>query len=142
MATYSIARRTSNTTTAVPAHTLITASTDRAAILEAGIFMAAATASWYTLGRPAANGTTPTTPVTFLAEDPASPAATTTSALAWTTAPTAPTTDLRRWASPATIGTGVVFTFPRGLIIPISSNFVLHNANTNGVVDSYFVIDE
>ena len=142
MALYSIARRTTNVTSGQSAHSLITAATDRAALLEAGIFMAAATASIYSLGRPAANGTTPTSPVTVLAEDPANPAATVTSALAWTTSPTSPTTDLRRWASPATIGTGIIFTFPRGLIIAVSANFVLQNLATNGVVDSYFVIDE
>jgi hypothetical protein len=142
MAIYSIARRTTNTTSGQSAHSLITTSTDRAFLLEAGIFMGAATASTYSLGRPAANGTTPTSPVTLLAEDPGNPAGTVTSALAWSTSPTSPTNDLRRWASPATIGTGVIFTFPRGLVIPISTNFVLQNLATNGVVDSYFVIDE
>jgi len=142
MATYAIARRTTNTTSGAAAHTIYTTSTDRAAVLEAGIFMGAATASTYSLGRPAAAGVTPTSPVLLLAEDPASPAATVNSALAWGTSPTNPTNDLRRWASPATIGTGVIFTFPRGLLIAISSNFVLQNLATNGVVDSYFVVDE
>jgi hypothetical protein len=139
---YSIARRTTNTTSGNSAHALITTSTDRAALLEAGVFMAAATASTYSLGRPAANGVTATSPVALLPEDPANPAGTTTSALAWSTSPTNPTTDLRRWASPATIGTGVIWTFPRGLLIAVSSNLVLQNLATNGVVDSYFAVDE
>jgi hypothetical protein len=142
MAIYAIARRTTNAVSGAAAHTIYTAATDRAALLEAGIFMGAATASTYSLGRPAANGVTPTSPVLLLAEDPASPAATVNSALAWATSPTNPTTDMRRWASPATIGTGVIFTFPRGIIIAISQNFVLQNLATNGVVDSYFVVDE
>lgn len=142
MAVYAIARRTTNTTSGNSAHSLITTSTDRAALLEAGVFMGAATASTYGLGRPAAAGVTPTSPVTLLAEDPANPAGTVTSALAWGTSPTNPTESLRRWASPATIGTGVIWTFPRGLLIAISSNLVLQNLATNGVVDSYFVVDE
>lgn len=142
MALYSLARRTTNATSANSAHALITTSSVRASLLEAGIFMAAATASTYSLGRPAAVGVTPTTPVTFLAEDSGSPAGNTTSALAWGTSPTNPTTDMRRWASPATVGTGVIFTFPRGLIVAVSQNFVLQNLATNGVVDSYFVVDE
>jgi hypothetical protein len=142
MAVYSIARRTTNTTNANAAHALITTSTDRGALQEAGVFMGAATASTYSLGRPAANGVTPTSPVTVLAEDPANPAGTLTSALAWGTSPTNPTNDLRRWASPATIGTGVIWTFPRGLLIAVSSNLVLQNLATNGAVDSYFVVDE
>lgn len=142
MAVYSIARRTTNVTSGQSAHTIYTASTDRAALLEAGIFMGAATASTYSLGRPAAAGITPTSPVLLLAEDAGGPAATVNSALAWSTSPTSPTNDLRRWASPATIGTGVIFTFPRGVIIAVSANFVLQNLATNGVVDSYFVVDE
>jgi hypothetical protein len=142
MAIYAIARRTTNVTSGASAHTIYTTSTDRAAVLEAGLFMGAATASTYSLGRPAAAGITPTSPLLLLAEDPAGPAATINSALAWATSPTSPTTDLRRWSSPATIGTGVIFTFPRGLIIAVSANFVLQNLATNGVVDSYWVVDE
>ena len=142
MAIYAIARRTTNTTSGAAAHTIYTGSTDRAAVLEVGVFMGAATASTYGLGRPAAAGVTPTSPVLLLAEDPANPAATVNSALAWATSPTNPTDALRRWASPATIGTGVIWTFPRGLMIAVSSNFVLQNLATNGVVDSYFVVDE
>jgi len=142
MAIYSIARRTTNVTSGQSAHTIYTAASDRGAILEAGVFMAAATASTYSLGRPAAAGITPTSPVLLLAEDPGNPAATINSALAWGTSPTSPTTDLRRISLPATIGTGVIWTFPRGMIIAISSNFVLQNLATNGVVDSYFVVDE
>jgi hypothetical protein len=142
MAIYSIARRTTNTTSGASAHTLITTANDRAAILEAGIFMGAATLSTYGLGRPAANGVTPTSPVALLAEDPAETTGQTTSALAWGTSPTNPTESMRRWASPATIGTGVIFTFPRGLLVAVSANFVLQNLATNGAVDSYFVVDE
>ena len=142
MAIYSIARRTTNVTSGQSAHTIYTSATDRGALLEAGVFLAAATASLYSLGRPAAAGSTPTTPVLLLAEDPGAPAASIYSALAWGTSPTSPTNDLRRIALPATIGTGVIWTFPRGIIIAISTNFVLQNLASNGVVDSYFVVDE
>jgi len=142
MAIYSISRRTTVVASGSAAHTIYTPAGARVSLLEAGIFMAAATASTYSLGRPAANGVTPTSPVLLLAEDPASPASTVNSALAWTTSPTSPTDSLRRWASPATIGTGVIFTFPRGVVIAISSNFVLQNLAANGVADSYFTLDE
>jgi len=143
MAIYSIGRATTNVTSGQAAHTLITAATDRGAILEAGLFNITAAASTYSLGRPAAAGSTPTSPVALQAEDPGNPAATITSALAWGTSPTSPTYDLRRINLPATIAVGVIFTFPRGIIIPISSNFVLQNLATNtGGVQSYFVVDE
>ena len=143
MALYSIGRLTTNVTSGAAAHTLITAATNRAALLEAGITAATAVALTFSLGRPAAVGVTPTSPVTLTAEDAGSPAGTVTSALAWATSPTSPTIDMRRWNGPATIGVGVIFTFPRGVIIPISSNFVLQNLATNtGGAQSYFVVDE
>jgi len=142
MAIYSLANRTSSGTSGAAALEIRTTSTDRAAILEIGIFLAAATASTYGIGRPQAIGVTPTTPVTVLAEDYAAPAGTVQTALAWGTGPTVPTYFFRRIALPATIGTGVIWTFPRGLIIPVSSSIVLWNLATNGVVDCYVVIDE
>lgn len=142
MAIYSIGRLTTNTTSGAAAHTLITTSTDRARILECGLFLNAATASTYSIGRPAANGVTPTSPVTVVAEDSGDPAGTVTSALAWGTSPTSPTVDMRRIALPATVATGVIWTFPRGIAVAVSSNFVLQNLATNGAVQSYWVLDE
>jgi hypothetical protein len=144
MAIYSIARRTTNTTTAQSAHAIVTTSTDRAAIVETGATTTGGVASVFSLGRPAANGVGATSPVTVLAEDPAGPAGTVTSVLAWgTSSPTAPTNDFRRFALPATtVGVGLIFTFPRGLLVAVSSNFVLQNVGTTGAVDSYFVVDE
>jgi hypothetical protein len=112
--------------------------------MEFGIFMAAATASQYALGRPAAIGVTPTTPVDFLPDDPADPtvAGLVQSALAWGTGPTAPTAFPRRISTPATIGSGVIWTFPRGYMIPVSSSIVLWNLAANGVVDAYAVVEE
>jgi hypothetical protein len=112
--------------------------------MELGIFMAAATASQYALGRPAAIGVTPTAPVDFLPDDPADPtvAGLVQSALAWATGPTAPAAFPRRISTPATIGSGVIWTFPRGYMIPVSSSLVLWNLAANGVVDAYAVVEE
>lgn len=142
MALYSLGVRTTAGTTGAAAWEIRSTSTDRLFVVEIGVFLAAATASTYGLGRPAAIGVTPTSPVATQAEDPANPAATALSALAWGTGPTVPTNFLRRVSFPATIGSGVIWTFPKGLIIPVSSSIVLWNAATNGVVDAYCVIDE
>jgi hypothetical protein len=142
MAIYSLANRTSNVTSGAAALELRTAATDQAVVLEIGIFLAAATASTYGIGRPAAIGVTPTTPITVLAEDSGSPAGTAQTALAWATPPTVPANFFRRVAFPATIGSGVIWTFPRGLTIPVSSSLVIWNLATNGVIDAYVVIDE
>lgn len=144
MAIYSLARRTTNTTSGQAAHSILTSSTLRVAVLECGIFMAAATASTYLMGRPAAAGVgAQTSPVLLQAEDPAAPVSLTNSALAYaTSSPTSPTNPFRRWASPATIGTGVIWTFPRGILVAVSSEFIVSNGATDGVVDTYFTVDE
>jgi len=142
MAIYSLGVRTTGAGSAAAAWEIRTTATDRAALLELGVFLAAATLSTYAVGRPAAIGVTPTTPVTFLAEDPGDPAGTVQSALAWATGPTAPTNFFRRIGLPATIGVGVIWTFPRGLKIQISYSLVLWNLAANGVVDAYAVEDE
>jgi hypothetical protein len=115
----------------------------RAKLLELGIFLSAATASTYGLGRPAAIGVTPTSPVDFLPEDPADVLASGAlqSALAWATGPTVPAAFLRRINLPATIATGVIWTFPKGIVIPVSSSLVLWNLAANGAVNAYAVLD-
>lgn len=142
MARYSIGRLTTNVTSGQAAHTLRTSASKRAALMEAGITAATAVALTFSLGRPAAVGITPTSPVVLTAED-AIGVCLTDSALAWATPPTNPTVDMRRWNGPATIGVGMIFTFPLGVIIPVSANFVLQNLATNtGGAQSYFVVEE
>jgi hypothetical protein len=107
-----------------------------------GIFLAAATASTFGIGRPQAIGVTPTSPVAFEAEDSADGTPGTQVATAWGTGPTVPLKFFRRIALPATIGTGVIWTFPKGLVIPLSGSVVVWNITATGVVDAYAVIDE
>jgi len=141
---YTLGVRTSAGTAAAAAWEIRAAATPgRARLMELGFFLAAATASQYGLGRPAAIGDTPTSPVDFLPEDPNNVLASGViqSALAWGTGPTVPTAYLRRIYLPATIGTGVIWTWPDGLVIPVSGSLVLWNIGTNGVVDAYAVIE-
>lgn len=140
----SLSVRTTGVTNATPAWEIRTAATPgRVKIMEVGIFLGAATASVYGLGRPAAIGVTPTSPVDFLVEDPADVIATGVcqSALAWGTPPTAPTNFFRRLPVPATIGNGIIWTFPKGITISVSSSLVLWNLSTNGAVDAYAVAE-
>ena len=140
----SLGVRTTAGTAGAAAWEIRTAATPgRAKLLEIGFFLAAATVSTYGLGRPAAIGTVPTSAVDFLPEDPNDVIASGViqSALAWGGAPTVPTAYLRRISLPATIGTGVIWTFPKGLTIPVSSGLVLWNIGTNAVVDAYAVIE-
>ncbi len=143
MPIYSLAVRTTGVATATAAWEIRTDATHRARLMELGVFLAAATASVYGLGRPAAIGVTPTTPVDFEAEDPADVAIASAlqSALAWATGPTVPAKFFRRMSLPATIGSGVIWTWPKGLAIPVSSSLVLWNLAANAVVDAHAVFE-
>ena len=144
MARYTLGVRTSGVGSGAAGWEIRTSANVRARLIEFGVFLAAATASTFGLGRPAAIGVTPTSPVDFQPEDPADPtvASQVQSALAWGTGPTAPTNFLRRISLPATIGTGIIWTWQNGLVIPASSSLVLWNLAANGVSDAYAIIDE
>lgn len=140
----SLGVRTLSGVTAEPCWEIRTGSTPgRAKVLELGFFLAAATTTTIGLGRPAAGGITPTAPVDFLPEDAndAIASGVVQSALAWGTKPTIPTAFLRRISLPATVGTGVIWTFPKGLTIPVSGSLVLWNLDTNSVLDAYAVVE-
>lgn len=141
MSIYSIGRRTTGATSGNAAMDAASGSGARAKLMEMGFFLGAATASTYGLNRPTAVGTR-TTPVSLLAEDPNDPASEVDTALAWSVQPTLATDDVRRISLPATIGTGVIWTFPRGLTIDTSKSIALVNRATNGVGDCHVVCDE
>lgn len=142
MAVYSIGNRTSGVGSGAAGIELRTGANARVRLMEWDLFLAAATASTFGIGRPAAIGVTPTTPVTWVAEDPGEPAGTAQTALAWSTGPTIPAVFFRRIALPATIGTGIIWTFPRGLIIQVSWSLILWNLAANGVSDVNLIGDE
>jgi hypothetical protein len=144
MAIYSIAQRTTITTVAAASWEVRSAATGKPKLMELGYSLGAATASIIGIGRPAAIGVTPTTPLVALDEsDGNGPVGLTTCAVAWGTAPTVPANFNRRASLPATIGAGIIFTFPRGLGLPISSSIVVWNITANSaVVDCWAVVDE
>lgn len=151
MAIYSAGVVTSQPSLARLAHLEVRASASkRAAILEVGF---TATASNSTLGcavglgRCPIMGVNPTSPVTVLPSNPADQAGTVQVATAWGTPPTVPDKFLRRvHANSASPGIGAVWTFPRGLVLPVSSSVALY-ALTSAVglavaVDAWVFIDE
>jgi hypothetical protein len=144
MAIYSISQRTTVTTIAAAAWELRSAATGKPKVMEIGLSLAVGTASNYGIGRPAAIGVTPTTPLTVLDEsDGNGPTGLTTCAVAWATGPTVPTNFFRRVNLPATIGAGIICTFPRGLGIPVSNSIVLWNITANAnALDIWAVVDE
>jgi hypothetical protein len=138
----SLARRTSNAVDASAAFELI-AGAKAFFLKQMQVTLAAATASTYGLGRPAAIGVTPTTPVSVLNNFDLNTILTAATALAWATPPTIPAQFFRRVSFPATVASSIIWTFVGGgLLVPAGTSLVLWNLATNGVVDISVEIDE
>lgn len=142
MAIYSLSQNTTVATTGAAAMDAKTGATFRSAIMEVSIQLVTATASTYGLGR-AGNTPTQTSPVLVLAEDPNDGTGVTGVAVAWSVAPTIPANFFRRVSLPATQGSGVIWVFPRGLILAPSSSMVIWNLATNSAsANAHLVVDE
>lgn len=95
------------------------------------------------VGRPAAQGITPTTPTTFPCIDgDASVKSQSKIALAWATSPTAPATFFDRVSTTAAIGFIRDFLFPQGIWIPANGSLTLHNITGGAVLDATVDIQE
>lgn len=143
MAIFSLSLRTTVTTTGAAAWAALSPSTNEAAVMELRYVNGAATASVIGVGR-SANTPTLTGGVAFLAEDEGRPAGVTQAAVAFGTAPTVPTNFFRRASIAAVIGVGIVYTFPRGIVLAAAGAAILvWNITTNSaVVDIDCVADE
>ena len=142
MSISSLAQRTSNLAVSNACVEYRTTAAGRCMLIEFSyIQQGAATAASIGLGRPAATGVTPVNTL-FQRDNPAEPSSNTNGALSWATSPTSPTQFHRRWSSPATIGAGVVWIFPRGLTVPLSSSVVCFNITATVAADTNAIIDE
>ena len=144
MAIYSFSQNTTITTTAAPSYSLLASSTNSPRLMEYGINLGAATISTYGIGRPGNDGSfTHSGGVVVLAENPGDPTGQTSTAVAWGTAPTVPANFFRRVYLPGTAGAGIIWTFPRGLIMIASHGIVNWNiAVSSASTNIWNVLDE
>lgn len=142
MSLASVAIRSSNVTINQAHWQLLCTAGVKCRILEISYVGGTATAVTVAWGRPAAAAVTPGTTLTFQRDDSADPACVTTISSTYGTSPTNPTVPHRRWNGAATIGVGIVFTFPRGIIIPVSGAFVASNITAGVIADHNVSIDE
>jgi len=133
-------RTTTFTTTTSACWEMRTPSSLRPRVLELS-YIISGSAQSIGLGRPQAIGTTPVN-VLFQVDDPADQPSLMNASLSWGTSPTVPLIYHRRWNGAATAGTGIVWTFPRGLVVPVSSSIVLWNITTTAASDVNCVEDE
>lgn len=119
------------------------AATCEPSIMEVGVMNGAATACTYGYGR-SANTPAQTSPVLLQQEDEGRPAALTGCAVAWGTAPTIPAQFFRRTLLPATIGSGMIWTFPRGIVLAAAGpSFTQWNLAANSAsIAVHVVADE
>jgi hypothetical protein len=140
MAIQSQGARTSGVTIANANFGIYPPATVRAALLEYSMVQVTGTAQSISLGRPSTLGT-PTGAVLFQQDDPGDPASVVNGHITWSVQPGVPTIPHRRWNSAATIGVGVVWTFPRGLVIAASGAIVGWNVTTAVAMDVNAVVD-
>ena len=122
---------------------IIGAANARVRLVEFGITLTGATLTPVGLGYAAAQGITPTAPVTLLTESDNS-TTTITSALAWATPPTIPTYFYRRATLTASLGYPIVWTWPvgDGLVLNTASSIVLWLFAVGSTIDGWFAVEE
>lgn len=114
-------------------------------VFEVGVWTTTAVAATFTLERSLTVGATFTTTVLGDAEDTQSSAGTGTIDTAITTAPTRKATPLpfRTMSTPATAGSGAIWSFPTGLIVPSSGGLLIWQTSAAAVgYACYFAWDE
>lgn len=143
MAIYSLVLASTVTTNGAASWDVKAAATNEPSVYEVGVINGAATACTYGYGR-SANTPTQTSPVLVQAEDVDRPAGLTGCAVAWSVAPTLPTQFFRRVFLPATIGAGIIYTFPRGIVLgAAAASLVQWNlAASSASVAVHTVVDE
>lgn len=140
MPVYSVGAATVAPLTGAPYATMHTGASYKARITEIGIACNAATASSVGLIRPS-NTPVATTSLLGQAEDTTDPASTVNFDTAWSTVPTIGTNYLRRFGLPATVGAGLIWTWPadKPLVLAVSSWLVFWNfgGSTASVLQAY-----
>lgn len=143
MALYRLAQTSTSTTSGNAAADMACSTGVRPRLMEWDLFLGAATASTFSLRRTSALGTR-TSPVALVAEEPGDPALAGINlvdmAVAFSAEPTEVTAKLASIGLPATIGTGVIWTFPRGLAVANSLSLAIIHDATNGNVHHHTCI--
>lgn len=102
-------------------------------ILEVGVTTSTAVAGTIGLIRPTAVGATFTSTAAGAAHDSISGAGVAVVDTAATTAPTIGTVYMRQFVFGATAGSGVIWTFPDGIVVPVSLSMALWQTSTAAV---------
>lgn len=142
MARYGNSVTKTTSTAAAPIATLSTGAGRDLRVFEIGITVSTAVSGEVGIMRPANSPATPSGGQIGSALDNIAGAGVAVTGNAWATAPTAGT-GMRRMVLPATIGAGVIWSFPQGIVLPVSSFLVVWQYSALAVTYSvYFDYDE
>ena len=144
MARYRLGVRSTNVTSAQAVLEII-AGIKGCRVKNMDFTVASAVTGVFGVGRPAAAGITPTTPVPFLPVDGIGDRSLSSVALAWGTSPTAPVVFYARATVPATIGDFndlINSSKQQGIWIPPSTTLTLHNITGGPTLDVSIEIEE
>lgn len=108
-------------------------------IFEIGVNVTTAVAGEIALIRPSAVGSTFTSSSVVAAWDPTSGAGVAVIDTAASTPPTIGTNYMRRWQFPGSIGAGVIWTFPQGLIVPVSASIAIWQLSALAVTYDVYI---
>jgi hypothetical protein len=145
MSIYSASTLSFNVGSGTPQWEVRTNATTRNSILEIGITALAATSIALGLGIPQARGTVlPGYNWPFVPEERTDPTqvSSTVICVAWQIAPTVPLQFFRRIFNVAGVGNGIIWTFARGLVIPINGSMVLWNNAAGPQLQTWIVSKE
>jgi hypothetical protein len=143
MAIYSLSTTSTNTLGGQAAFDIKASSSNSFRLMELALNAGGAINCTYGLGRPGNDGSVAqSSPLAVLAENPNDPTGQSTTAVAWSTAPTVPSSFLRRGYYGAATGLGILWTFPRGLIASPSHGLVVWNITSNATLGIWIVVDE
>ena len=143
MAVYSLSLASTVGSSGAPAWDCKPGSGNSPRVMEFGFINGTTTSCNQGLGR-GGSTSTQTGAVALQPENPADPAAASNCAIAWSAAPTQPTQMLRRTWIPATLGAGIIFTFPRGIVLAQGGvSLVLWNlAASSAIAVATVIVDE
>jgi hypothetical protein len=143
MALYSLGLNSYSALASTPVWDIRSPATGRPSLLELSIINGlTSSASGFGFGRSATAGTQ-LGPIKPIPDDPRDPPALSTCAVTWTTMPTIPTQYFRRISLVSTLGAGVIWTFPRGIVMGASSSLsIFATASGNPLYIVNCVVDE
>ena len=144
MSFFSQAQQTINIGAASAQWEIRTNSLTRSAIMEVGLTTVTAASVSVGLGRPAIMGNTPYISFNFLPEYGTEGLSTSQTILVLSQQinPTAPVNFFRRVFGLSGIGNGIIWTFKRGLVIPISGSMVLWNIAASAQLSTWVQVKE